>query len=296
MARVVHVGFDMGIRNLAYCVLDLPATGDGCSVLAWNNIDLLEGGDAAQDAKRCCACPSPAKWISMADAKKWCQACATGVRRRKTATVRPSMPVLPPDSASVNGMRALLTTRGIDVGGKKKPELLTLIATHYLMPWKPAKTMNTSMTVLRRAMNTWLTTVLPVFAQAGLIRLENQPVMTNPTMKSVQMILFTLLGHRLETEYGWKGIIDFVHAGTKSRGMAAAEVPVATPVVDIPTAVETTTAVQTERKAYEARKKMAETDVQTILTRIGDTTWLEFFRSRTKKSDLADAFLMAYRR
>jgi len=294
MTRVVHVGFDMGIRNLAYCVLDLPATGDGCSVLAWNNIDLLEGGDAAQDAKRCCACPSPAKWISMADAKKWCQGCATGVRRRKTATARPSLPVLPPDSASVNGMRTLLAGRGIDVGGKKKPELLTLVASHYLMPWKPAKTMNTSMTVLRRAMNTWLTTVLPVFARAALIRLENQPVMTNPTMKSVQMILFTLLGHRLEAEYGWTGVIDFVHAGTKSRGAAGTVAPVASaePVV----ATEAPTAVQAERKAYEARKKMAETDVQTILTRLGDATWLEFFRSRTKKSDLADAFLMAYRR
>ena len=272
----IHLGFDMGIRNLAYCLLSLPANDlSGCTILAWNNIDLLEGGESAQDAKRCNACPNPAKWLMLAENKKWCQACATGVRRRRTATSQPSLPVLPPDSSSVVAMRNLLTTRGIDVKGKKKEELLTMVSAYYLMPWKPAKTMNTAMTVLRRAMNTWLTTVLPEFAKATLIRLENQPAMTNPTMKSVQMILFTLLGHRLETEYGWTGTIDFVHAGTKSKN------------------VDTTTDIS---GAYAKRKKSAETDVQTILERLGNTTWTEFFASRSKKSDLADAFLMAYRR
>jgi hypothetical protein len=31
------------------------------------------------------------------------------------------------------------------------------------------------------------------------------------------------------------------------------------------------------------------------LATIGDASWSSFFASRTKKSDLADAFLMAYR-
>jgi len=34
--------------------------------------------------------------------------------------------------------------------------------------------------------------------------------MKNPTMKSVQIMLYTLLAHRLETEYFWTGNIDFV--------------------------------------------------------------------------------------
>ena len=272
----------MGIRNLAYCLLEITDL-SGCRVIAWNNIDLLEGGESSQDAKRCCACPSPAKWLYVADNTKWCQGCATGVRRRRTATLRPSLPVLPPNSSSVVAMRELLVARGIAVTGIKKDALLTMLSSHYLMPWKPAKTMNTAMTVLRRAMNTWLTTVLPTFAKATLIRLENQPVMTNPTMKSVQMILFTLLGHRLETEYNWKGTIDFVHAGTKSRGAAA----------DLSGAVATDLSGSA---AYKKRKKTAEDDVRAILEGLGNREWSDFFRTRTKKSDLADAFLMAYRR
>jgi len=266
----------MGIRNLAYCLLEHTDV-SGCRILAWNNVDILEGGTSAQDAKRCCACPNPAKWLHTSERTKWCQACATGIRKRRTATTAPTLPVLPPDSTSVSAMRTLLTARGIAVTGKKKDELQTLVASLYLMPWKPAKTMTTTMSLLRRALNTWLTTMIPTFARATLIRLENQPAMTNPTMKSVQMILFTLLGHRLETEYGWTGTIDFVHAGTKSRN------------VDVDD-------VSTPGKAYSTRKKTAETDVQAILERLGDTTWSEFFASRSKKSDLADAFLMAFRR
>ena len=284
MTSTIHLGFDMGIRNLAYCLLEITDL-SGCQIIAWNNIDLLEGGEASQDAKRCCACPSPAKWLGVADNTKWCQGCATGVRRRRTATLRPTLPVLPQNSSSVVAMRELLVARGIAVISIKKEALLTMLSSHYLMPWKPAKTMNTAMTVLRRAMNTWLTTVLPVFAKATLIRLENQPVMTNPTMKSVQMILFTLLGHRLETEYNWKGAIDFVHAGTKSRGATATDLSGAE-----------ATDLSGAAAAYKKRKKTAEDDVRAILERLGNREWSDFFRTRTKKSDLADAFLMAYRR
>ena len=40
-------------------------------------------------------------------------------------------------------------------------------------------------------------------------------------MKSIQIMLFTLLGHRLEKEHGWKGEIVFVHAGAKTKGAEA---------------------------------------------------------------------------
>jgi hypothetical protein len=241
---------------------------------------LLEGAVSSQDAKKCSACSSPAKWIS--NGLKWCQGCATGIRRRKTVTVRPPLPTLP-ESLSLKDLRNYCSERGMtNVAKVKKPELLTFLSSFFLMPWKPAKTMDTSMTVLRRSMNTWLSTILPIFQRATIIRLENQPVMTNPTMKSVQMILFTLLGHRLETEYSWNGTIEFVHAGTKSRNVK--------PVADISGA----SIEQQDRAAYLNRKKTAESDVLALLS--NNPTWLDYFQSRAKKNDLADAFLMAYRR
>jgi hypothetical protein len=141
--------------------------------------------------------------------------------------------------------------------------------------------------------------VLPTFASATLIRLENQPVMKGPTMKSVQMILFTLLSHRLRKEHGWTGRIEFVHAGTKSKGTTTeATTTTATTATTTTTTTATTTATTTEAAegaAYRARKKTAESDVTNILTKAGLTTWRTFFEGRTKKSDLADALLMALR-
>lgn len=288
MSSVVHLGFDMGIRNLAYCLIEHKPD-NTFSIKSWNNIDLLEGGTSSQDAKRCVACSGPAKWITTASGKKWCQACATGVRRKKTATEKPTLPTIS-GGLDVKSLRVLAAAGGFaDAKKAKKDELLAWAAEHYLMPWKPAKTMDTSMTVIRRAMDTWLNSVLPTFASASLIRLENQPVMKGPTMKSVQMILFTLLGHRLEHEHNWKGTIEFVHAGVKTRGKPEA-------VVDEDLSGNTLSA---EGAAYRARKKSAETDVIDILTAVGNgaaAEWLAFFTSRSKKSDLADAFLMAHRR
>ena len=164
----------------------------------------------------------------------------------------------------------------------KKDELMKELSQRYLFPWSPPKASDASLTDLRRAMDSWLDTMLPTFRQASVIRLENQPVLKGPTMKSVQMILFTLLGHRLERDYGWTGTIELVHAGTKSKDVVA---PVGTAEL---------TATQAEGQAYRARKKTAEADVLGHLTRVG-SPWLVFFQAQTKQSDLADACLMALR-
>jgi hypothetical protein len=272
----IYVGFDMGIRNLAYCVIE-HGISDEWSVVAWDNVDLLEGGTTAQTAKSCVGCGGGAKWIDVVMGTKWCKACGSGVRVKKSATSKPKLPCLPCDMGAKE-LKALAIGRGVDAKKMKKPDLVSWAEKEYLVPWKPVKTMSVSLDTIRRAMNTWLTSVLSSMARSELIRLENQPAMTNPTMKSVQIMLYTLLAHRLETEYFWTGNIDFVHAGVKSRG-----------VTDISGA--------TAGAAYKARKDGAEADVTALLAANGAKTsvWAKYFAGRTKKSDLADAFLMAYR-
>jgi hypothetical protein len=287
--KQIHLGFDMGIRNLAYCLMehteDATATATPAfRVLAWDNIDLLEGGTSAQDAKRCVGCKGVAKWIGTADGKKWCGACATQTRVKKSATEKPALPPLPCALTAK-------TLRSLEAAPKKgkKEELIVWAQGRYLMPWKPSHAMDASLQTIRAAMDRWLDSVLPTFASASLIRLENQPVMKGPTMKSVQIILFTLLSHRLEREHGWRGSIEFVHAGTKSKPHAA----VAVAVAGAGDSADTTAA---DSRAYRDRKKNAEDDVRAILTAATDSEWLRFFDGRSKKSDLADAFLMAHRR
>ena len=292
------VGFDMGIRNLAYCVIQHQPDG-GWTIKAWDNVDLLEGGASSQLSKQCCACTSPAIWMDPLEAK-WCKGCATGAKRKASVVKKPSHPCCP-CTLTVKALRPLATSALLDNAKKaKKEELVAWAKSQYLVPWKPAKAMDASLTAIRKAMDAWLSTVLPTFAPSSLIRLENQPVMKGPTMKSVQMILFTLLGHRLEREHGWTGGLEFVHAGTKSKAVAAsvADAALAPAAAAVNTVVD---AAKTEPKdkdgiAYRNRKKTAEVDVlRHLADRPDQSEWLRFFNGRTKKSDLADAFLMAHR-
>lgn len=276
----IHLGFDMGIRNLAYCMIEHFPDGKW-SISQWDNIDLLENGQSSQLSKQCVACTAKAQYLGC-DGKRWCKTCATGVRRKKNVTEKPAVGVLP-CALDAKSLRSLAVSLNIEGAKKmKKEDLLQVLSSRYLMPWSPPKAMDVTLTDIRRAINKWLDSVLPTFKNCSLIRLENQPVLKGPTMKSVQIILFTLLGHRLEREYGWAGSIEFVHAGYKSKD-AVPSVP-----------VEGVTVAQAEGKAYRDRKKTAEADVMGHLTRVG-SSWLPFFLGRTKKSDLADAFLMALR-
>ena len=212
----VHLGFDMGIRNLAYCLVRHEED-KTWTIVAWDNVDLLEGGVSAQSAKKCVACDATASWISN-NGMKWCKACATRTRVKKSARMKPEHPTIP-CALTAAALRALAHSAEVEGAKKMKKEmLLAWAAERYLLPWKPAKAMDSSLGTVLAAMDKWLDSVLPTFASATLIRLENQPVMKGPTMKSVQMILYTLLSHRLAREHSWTGRIEFVHAGVKTRG------------------------------------------------------------------------------
>lgn len=278
----IHLGFDMGIRNLAFCLIR-HEDNKTCNILAWDNVDLLSGGQSAQDSRRCCACLSPAIWSN--NDELWCKGCATGIRRKKIATRVPTKCILP-CGTSVKELRKLGTEKGWDKKAKKE-ELLQLAKENYLLPWKAPKATHPSLQNLLKTMDSWLDRMLLTFSQASLIRIENQPVLKGPTMKSVQIMLFTLLGHRLSKEHCWNGRLEFVHAGTKTKDTDANETFTEDPP-EISGVVE-------EGKAYRTRKKTAESETEKKLEEQNLESWLAFFRSRSKKSDLADAFLMALR-
>jgi hypothetical protein len=275
----IHLGFDMGIKNLAYCLIKHNISGD-IEILRWDNINLLEDGKSSQDANKCTACKSPATWLSNTDMLRWCKACAFQTRVKKGVILKPVLKPLP-CAITVKPLKELaINSKLLDIPAPnaKKQEYIEWAKLHYLFPWKPVKASSVSLGDIRRAIDKWLDgEMLASFSTASLIRLENQPVMKGPTMKSVQMILFTLLGHRLEYEFGWSGAIEFVHAGTKTKH------------------IEGDTEEKTDAEAYKNRKMTAEIETANILTKLGADEWLNFFKSRKKKSDLADAFLMALR-
>ena len=104
----------------------------------------------------------------------------------------------------------------------KKPDLLELVGSRRLMPYKAPKAKGVSLQAILAGMETALDVELPAIAAAGRVRIENQPSEFAPHMKSVQMMLFALLSHRLQREHGWTGSIEFANAAVKTRGAGIA--------------------------------------------------------------------------
>jgi hypothetical protein len=292
MATVL--AFDLGIKNLAFAHVRHDPS--GVVILHWNNIDLMAGGESSETSRRCKGCTGPACWSSSEGL--WCRGCATGVRRKKSATCRPSHTILVGAEGGV--LPKLPALRKLCAGlenHKKAPRetVLAWLGDRFILPWKAPKARNPSMTEIRRSISSWLSSMLPTFASATLIRLENQPVLKGPTMKSVQMILFTLLGERLEREHSWTGQIQFVHAGRKTAKLEVEAVPdIIEEAEELGMVEEVVTAVVIdEGAAYRARKKATEEEVEKMLLGAGYETWKTFYEGQRKKNDLADALLMA---
>jgi len=258
------LAFDMGIRNLAYCIAG-HVSPTSFAIEEWDNYDLLAGSDS-QTASRC-ACGGPPSWVSPEQALL-CKKCV------KKGTVKGLPSTV---SLTIKGLKELAQAEGWSVAkAAKKDDYMALVKQHYLLPYvKPKGTMKTDLSVLLLALEKFIDSRIDAFSTVNEIRIENQPAFDAPTMKSVQIILFTLLHHRLRVEKGWLGKIVFVHASKKTE--------------------EAQEEVVAAGDNYKARKDMAETLVLQKLKGADQAKWLEFFNSKKKKSDLADALLMCLR-
>jgi hypothetical protein len=105
-----------------------------------------------------------------------------------------------------------------------------------------------------------------LFKKATHILLENQPVLKNPTMKSVQILLFATLRDLLQPN---PPQLLLVHASKKVQGTKSGDA------------------------GYKERKQGSEDRVRNTYTKLADSQkWKEFFEGHGKKNDLADAFSM----
>jgi len=263
------LSFDLGIRNLAFCLMDVSGgSSSGSSefnIHTWTNYDLLAGTDS-QTASRC-SCGGPPSWTD-ASGGIWCKKC---VKQGKTLLKGLPAALVKLD---VKSLKAFAVAEGWTISTKpKKEDYMRELQIRYLLPYlKPKNTIKTDLIVILEAMEAFLDKYLATFAKAAEIRIENQPVFDAPTMKSVQIILFTLLAHRLKREHAWTGRLAFVHASKKTEEVAAE--------------------VEAAGGDYKARKDGAEA---LVLTKLIEGPWREFFLSKKKRSDLADAFLMCLR-
>lgn len=260
--------FDLGIKNLSYCVADFDASGSLVEMKHWANLNLLADGAESQSQTRCSkllgpkVCGGPASYNDVDILL--CKKCA-----KKSAK-----PILDISGTTLVAWRAWsCLTLGLEAKEAKKlskTALMAMASEIRLMPYKAPKAKGVSLQQILVGMETCLTSELVHLVAADRIRIENQPSEFAPHMKSIQIMLFTLLDHRLRTEKGWTGTIEFANAGIKTRGLADAGVG---------------------KDAKRSRKLAGIAKVTEVLTKASSDK-LAWWLAQAKKDDLADAFLM----
>jgi hypothetical protein len=270
------LAFDIGIRNLAWCLgeretTDVSGVTTTCwTIHGWENYDLLAGmttQDAKTAAKILCGvggCGKKATHVQGATAPPTCAkhspAAYPPLKDASGALVK-KLPAL-------KGLRALLPSQK---GLKTKADVLTAISQRWSLPYSPPKANRRAQEDLVRihdSLRKFVKTNAEIFRTATHILLENQPAFKNPTMKSVQILLFATLRDILEKEGQFVG---FVHAGKKVKG------------------------AETGDKGYAARKKGSEERVAEFLEKepvANRLVWKQFLASQQKTADLCDALCM----
>ncbi len=251
--------FDIGIRNLAWCLLE--CTEQVWSILGWENFDLL-AGTTSQEATQ--------KSICVRCGKGGTHLAGEVVICRKHAP--PNFPILSDLSGNfyktIPTLKILKTIPKISAKGRRE-EIISDIRTKFAIPipiFKKSVKQNSDLVVLHTALQNFVNSRLSLFRSANTILLENQPAFKNPTMKSLQILLFATLRERLPGTH-----VGFVHASKKTAGAKSGD------------------------KGYSERKRASETRANEWFTKENireREKWKNFLAEQHKKADLCDALCM----
>lgn len=265
MSTIV-LSFDIGIRNLAWCLMSKQ--GDQNTILGWQNYDLLAGeGHETMDVKQKCSSCSAKPTYETRNILYCVRHCpvafpalrdASGVLLKKI-----------PDMATLHSLLEAKQIAGKDM--KTKVAAVGKLGEFYSLPIqkkKVKKAVDSELTLIHDGMRKFIGVNRDAFARAKYICLENQPALKNPTMKSVQILLFATLRDMLQPN---PPQLCLVHAGKKVQGKASGDA------------------------GYKARKDGGEERVRETLKKVtvsDSARWSTFFESHKKRNDLADAFCM----
>jgi hypothetical protein len=256
--------FDIGIRNLAWCLADLSGT-TVTQILGWDNYDLLahssRGSSAAVAKPKCHACASK-PIFSCPTAESCGRHCPTAYPPLKDLSGNPlkAIPVL-------KVLKEIAIARGVDrrLNRVKMLEALAKVVSLPIIIKKKKNATKTDMVELHDAIRAFVIKHAATLRLADRILLENQPVLKNPTMKTVQVMLFATLRDVLQPA---PPVLELVHAGKKVKGATTGDA------------------------GYKDRKLGTEQRVAKFFEGGSLPSWHATYTSHGKKSDLADAFCM----
>ena len=253
------LAFDIGIKNLAFCILEQSPM--LVQIEALENCNILKPVEPV-------ICSNPKCKIRAAYKIREAVYCKRHIP--KTHTILPELTKKLPVNKV---LKELAKTHNCEVNGHNNADYIAALQTKFVLPFEQPKQENASKVSLEKVHDALLAFAEEkwhLFSGTTAVLLENQPAFKNPHMKSVQVLLFATL-RTIFLQHGETPSYHFIHAKKK---VATAEAGDA---------------------GYAERKQKSEDRLKTLFqnkTVVGPTMY-EAWTKSTKKSDMADALCMA---
>jgi hypothetical protein len=253
------LAFDIGIKNLAFAILK-----NKTEIQALENCNILE----PVEKTKCFMCKQNASYI-VGD-NHFCKRHIPGTHELIDELKGNKIP-------PVKTLKELVEKHKCEDLGKTKDKLIQSLSKKFALPYKQEKQENAnklSLEEIHDALRKFIREKWTLFEGCTDILLENQPVLKNPHMKSVQVLLFATL-REMYFQKQPDNIPKFhlVHAKKKVQGVIKGD------------------------EGYKERKEKSEERVISILkdTAINVSKEIqENWSQSKKKSDMADALCMCF--
>lgn len=269
----MYLAFDIGIKNLAYCLIS-NSEDNKAKIIDWGIIDLTDSIKSNYD-KTCCFlnCKQTAKFCNLTNKSlKYCGIHCKKIDKDKLIDLK-KIPCYKENCKQIAKFYDPLTklyacTRHSKDFSGEKVEIFQKKATNI-----PLLTLSR---LLFKKMEEY-----PLFLEATDIIIENQPVLKNPTMKSIQMILYSFFISK-ETVSKKFNNISLLSASNKLKVYKG----------------EIDDSIKKIKNKYNMNKKMAIEHCRLMLEEECslnniESKWLDFFNNyKDKRDDLSDAYLM----
>jgi hypothetical protein len=172
------IAFDIGIKNLAFCVLE-----NNTNVLALENCNILDPVEQVN----CSKCPVKASY-KVGDEVF----CKKHIPKTHTVLKELSTKKLP----VIKILKELITTHNCENLGSTKEKCVESLAKKFAFPFEQPKQANASkvsLELIHDSLRKFVQEKWHIFSNCTHVLLENQPAFKNPHMKSVQVLLFATL-------------------------------------------------------------------------------------------------------
>lgn len=266
------LALDIGIKNLAYCIGEkvTDLSGSEVHVKHWSLVNLTNLSDEAKPA--CHTCGKPAKAKAPQGLVCGRHIPKDGAQIYDEATGAPIT-----KSPTISQLQAFLKARDLDHRGQR-PALLEraeAVATMPLIKKKSVASFADNTSRLHDAIRGWIDRDWDHLKDVKQVYIEHQPVLKNPVMKTVQLLIFATLRERLLLHRAGQpepALFYFVHAGKKVKGAEVGDA------------------------GYKDRKAGGEARAKLFLGKFPlgsrQNQWLTWWLGQGKKDDLADTLCM----